>query len=65
MNTYYSKEATKNNYAEFIINYDLNKMINKFADNLADDIRSDVEYEFMENLERAQSCIKDALDYLY
>ena len=32
----YAKEATKNNYTDFIINYDLKRMIGRVVDDIVD-----------------------------
>ena len=60
----YFKEASGKKWAEYIINFDLNRMLDIYEDDLIDDMRAELESECRERLERAQEAMDEAASYL-
>ena len=56
----YFKEATKCNYSEPIIDYDLNRLINRYVSDFEQNMRDDMCAE----LKSKFGCIEDAIDDL-
>lgn len=62
----YSKEATKNNYSDYLIRYDLNRFINEYYNSIIDGIHSKVEMFVKDKYEDyVVNLVKDIEDYIY
>lgn len=60
----YFKEAFEKKWADYILNFDLNRMFDRYDSDFEDSVRDEIECDFRERLERAQDAIDEARDYL-